>query len=229
MRLLVLGKGKTGALVAEMGRERGHAVTSLGGAENTGACMLTPGYLAKHDAVIDFTTPEAVLLNLRACLATGARVVVGTTGWYADLPTLAALAGEHHAALLYGSNFSIGVQAFFRAARALATALPEYHFTITETHHIAKKDAPSGTALTLQQVVAGTLPPTARVPIKSLREGDVAGLHILEAHSENDVITLRHDALSRRGFAEGAVRAAEWLQDQPAGTYNFADIAGHLT
>ncbi len=226
MRVLVLGRGKTGSLVAKIARERGHSVVVLGQAENAGGAALTASLLAGVDTVIDFTTPEAVVRNLERLLCAGARVVVGTTGWYEHLPGLGALAEQHGASLLHGTNFSVGVQAFFRAARVLAASLPGYRLSIRETHHVAKKDAPSGTALTLQRVVglAG-----GEVPIESIREGDVAGVHVLEAQSGNDVITLEHEAFSRRGFAEGAVRAAEWLslQEEP-GVWDFSAVAEEL-
>ncbi len=228
MRLLVLGRGKTGSLVAEIGRERGHVVSVLGSVDNRGAGALTPEFLSGFDAVVDFTTPEAVLANLDACLSTGARVVVGTTGWHAQLPRLSQLAANQGASLLYGTNFSVGVQALFRAARVLARSLPGYAFRIHETHHVAKKDAPSGTALTLQSIVQQALSHPAEVPITSTREGDVPGMHVLEAHSDSDLITLRHDAGSRRGFAEGAVRAAEWLVKQGSGVWDFPDVADKL-
>ena len=228
MHLLILGRGKTGRLVAEIAHERGHAVTVLG-SENTHASALTETLLASFDAVIDFTTPDAVVENLTACLTCGARAVVGTTGWYQHLPLLSALAVQHRASLLYGTNFSVGVQAFFRAACVLAESLPAYAFSIREVHHVAKKDAPSGTALTLQKGVEQALDRDAKVPIESTREGDVAGLHVLEARSGNDLITLQHEAFSRRGFAEGAVRAAEWLasQEQP-GVWEFSEVIGKL-
>ncbi|HEY0785772.1 MAG TPA: dihydrodipicolinate reductase C-terminal domain-containing protein [Acidobacteriaceae bacterium] len=230
MKLLILGRGKTGSLIAEIARERGHLVTTLGSADNPGAAALTPAFLAPFDAVIDFTTPEAVAANLEACLAAGARVVVGTTGWYPRLPALRALALACGARLLYGTNFSVGVQAFFRAAKVLAESLPGYAFTIDETHHAAKKDAPSGTALTLQQVVKSALTPEAEVPVSFTRTGDVPGTHVLEARSASDHITLRHQACSRHGFAEGAVLAAEWLvsREEPAAVWDFAQIASQL-
>jgi 4-hydroxy-tetrahydrodipicolinate reductase len=154
--------------------------------------------------------------------------VVGTTGWYEHLAALRSLAEEHGASLLYGTNFSVGVQAFFRAARVLAASLPAYSFSIRETHHVAKKDAPSGTALTLQKIVVEALPPGAEVSVASTREGDVPGLHVFEARSANDLITLQHDAFSRRGFAEGAVRAAEWIAQQQPGVRDFSEISANL-
>ena len=226
--LLILGRGKTGSAVAEVARERGHHVRVLSSEENANAQALTAELLASVDVVIDFTTPEAVLVNLRALLPLGAEVVVGTTGWHSELPALSALAKRHNASLLYGTNFSLGVQAFFRAAKELACSLPDYELSIEETHHVTKKDAPSGTALTLQQVIEEVSREQAQ--IVSYREGNAAGLHVLTLRSPSEILTLRHEAFSRIGFATGAVRAAEWLckQEKPA-TWDFAKIAALLT
>ncbi|MGC2161812.1 MAG: 4-hydroxy-tetrahydrodipicolinate reductase [Silvibacterium sp.] len=226
MLFLVLGRGKTGSIVADIAHQRGHGVRVLGEEENHNASALTGPFLAGFDAVIDFTTPEAVVPNLRACLANGARVVVGTTGWYAHLNDMRALAERKGAGFLYGTNFSIGVQAMFRVARELALAAPNYTFSITETHHIDKKDAPSGTALSIKHVLEAANP-SLKIEITSKREGDASGIHVIEARSQNDVIELKHEAFSRRGFAEGAVRAAEWIADK-TGVWEFNEIASEL-
>ncbi len=221
MRVLVLGQGKTGRLVADVAAERGHGVHVLDAKENPRAAALTAPFVAGFDVVIDFTTPEAVLTNLRACLAVGAKVVVGTTGWYAQLNDMSGLAIRKDGALLHGTNFSIGVQVMLQAARAMAAPLAKagYELKIEETHHVTKLDAPSGTAISLQQSVAAA----GEVPITSLREGDVPGLHLLEAVSAADRIVLSHEAFNRRGFAEGAVRGAEWLATRK-GVYDFRDV-----
>ncbi len=226
MLFLVLGRGKTGSIVADVAHERGHGVRVVGEEENPNASALTAPFLAGFDAVIDFTTPQAAVQNLRACLANGARVVVGTTGWYSHLDDMRALAERRGAGLLYGTNFSIGVQAVMRVARELAVAAPGYKFSITETHHVTKLDAPSGTALSLKKVME-TAAPGLKVEITSKREGDAAGIHVVEARSENDVIELRHESFSRRGFADGAVRAAEWLAGK-TGCWDFSDVVGQL-
>lgn len=226
MLFLVLGRGKTGSLVAEVAHEHGHSVRVLGEEENHNASALTGPFLAGFDAVIDFTTPEAVLPNLRACLANGARVVVGTTGWYTHLEDMKALAERKGAGLLYGTNFSIGVQAMLRVARELALAALDYKFSITETHHVSKKDAPSGTALTIKQVLQAANS-ALHVEIISKREGDASGTHVIEARSQSDVIELKHEAFSRRGFAEGAVRAAEWIADK-SGVWEFSQVSQQI-
>ena len=225
MLFLVLGKGKTGSLVAQVARERGHGVRVLDYAENHHASALTAPALAGIDVVIDFTTAEAALQNMRAVLALGGRIVVGTTGWYEHLDDMKALAGRRGGALLYGTNFSIGVQKLFRLTAELAH-LDGYKFSISETHHESKLDAPSGTAITLQQIVEAAQP-GAKVEITSHRVGDAKGEHIVTATGPDDVLELRHDAFSRRGFALGAVRAAEWLAAKE-GAWEFREIFDQL-
>jgi len=225
MLLLVLGKGKTGSLVAEVARERGHGVRALDIHENQHASALTAPNLAGVDAVIDFTSPEGAVENIRAVLALGGRIVVGTTGWYSHLPELKAMAHRRGGALLYGTNFSIGVQKLFRLTGELAR-IEGYKFSISETHHTSKVDAPSGTALTLKEIIL-SVQPGIEIPIESHRIGDAKGEHIVKATSEHDVIELRHDAFSRRGFAIGAVRAAEWVHNQ-SGAWEFREIFDQL-
>jgi 4-hydroxy-tetrahydrodipicolinate reductase len=225
MLVLVLGKGKTGSLVAEVARERGHGVRALDITENQHASALTAPNLAGVDVVIDFTTPDAAVENIRAVLALGCRIVVGTTGWYAHLPDLKAIAERRNGGLLYGTNFSIGVQKLFRLTAQLAR-IEGYNFAISETHHTSKLDAPSGTAITLKQIIH-SVQPGIEVPIESHRVGDANGEHIVTAKSEYDELVLRHDAHSRRGFAVGAVRAAEWLNGK-SGVWEFREIFDQL-
>ena len=228
MRILVLGMGKTGRLVAEIASERGHSIHVLDAKENANSAALTPPFVAGFDVVIDFTTPEAAVQNMRACLATGARMVVGTTGWYDKLPDMRALAERKQAGLLYGTNYSIGVQVMLQLAAKMAEGLKGagYNFSIEETHHASKLDSPSGTAITLSSTVKNAAGLTD-VPVKATREGEVMGLHTLEARSAADRLVLTHEAFSRRGFAEGAVRAAEWLSTR-TGCYDFKDVYSQI-
>jgi 4-hydroxy-tetrahydrodipicolinate reductase len=221
MLLLVLGKGKTGSIVAQVARERGHSVRVLDYRENNRASALTAPTVAQVDVVLDFTTAEAAVENMRACLALGARIVVGTTGWYDHLQEMKALAQRRNGGLLYGTNFSLSVQEMFRMTAELAK-LDGYRFHIEETHHASKLDAPSGTALTLKEIVL-KVQPGAQVEITSKREGDASGLHVVTARGTSDVIELRHESFDRRGFAEGAVRAAEWLNGK-SGVWAFREI-----
>jgi 4-hydroxy-tetrahydrodipicolinate reductase len=225
MRILVLGQGKTGKLVAEVAAQRGHSVNVLDVLENAGATALTPPLVAGFDVIVDFTTPEAAVQNMRACLANGAKMVVGTTGWYSSLADMRALAERRHASLLYGTNFSIGVQVMLKLAQQMGASLASagYKFSVVETHHVSKLDKPSGTAISIAEMVERGAGGKLDVPIESIREGDAKGTHVLEAVSDADRIVLTHEAFSRRGFAEGAVRAAEWLATR-TGCYDFRDV-----
>lgn len=228
MRILVLGKGKTGSLVAEVARKRGHQVSALDEIDNPHARALTAELVRSVDAFIDFTMPDAALENMRAVLGAGGRIVVGTTGWYAHLDEMKALATAQGGALLYGTNFSIGVMRLFKMTAELAK-LDGYKFHITETHHTTKLDAPSGTALTLRQILEANRPASATEPVEitSYRVGDAKGEHVVTAKGAADELEVRHNAHSRRGFAEGAVRAAEWVNGK-RGAWEFREIFDEL-
>jgi 4-hydroxy-tetrahydrodipicolinate reductase len=222
MNLLILGRGKTGSLVAEVAHARRHHVRTLDADENANASALTPTFLAAIDAIIDFTTPAAVVANAEACIHAGKKMVVGTTGWYDQVPRLREMVLTAKTGFLYGSNFSIGVNLFFEiVATAAAASKYDYSGQIFERHHAQKKDAPSGTAITIQNIARAS--GGQELEIVSFREGDVVGLHELTFDSPNDRIYLCHDAKSRRGFAEGAVRGAEWLVGK-TGFFEFRDI-----
>jgi len=222
MILLVLGRGKTGSLVAEVAQQRGHEVRTLSHAQNHGAIALTPKSLHDVAVVLDFTNPQSVLENIVACCRAGKNMIVGTTGWYGELGRIRALVEKSNTGLLYGSNFSVGVNIFFDIAETAAAALKRgYTGQIMERHHAQKKDAPSGTALVLQKMLRKK--GAQEVEIISFRDGDTVGLHELALESANDSIRLAHDSKSRRGFAEGAVRAAEWLAGR-SGFFEFRRV-----
>src|SRR5580700_332708 len=234
MSLLILGRGKTGSLVAEVAAERKHHVRVAGSKENAACAALTAEKLHDIDAVIDFSTPHVVLAHIEACVQAGKNMIVGTTGWYSsnqndDLDRIHALVDQHKTGLVYAGNFSIGVNLFYEAARAAAAALHhDYSGQIFDRHHATKKDAPSGTAIALKNMIresCGEMPAgrTADLEITSFREGEVVGLHEFVFESPADRIYLCHDAKTRRGFAEGAVRAAEWLAGKK-GFHDFKDI-----
>lgn len=222
MHILVLGRGKTGSLVAEVARQRGHSVSVVHAAENPRGQALSASKVEGVDVVIDFTAPAAVLPNIEACIHARKNMVIGTTGWYEDVSKVRKMVERSGTGFLYAANFSIGVNLFFDVARTAAAALQHQYFgQIFERHHAQKKDAPSGTAVKIQQAVkeaCGT-----ELEITSFREGDVVGMHELVLDSPNDTIYLCHDAKSRRGFAEGAVRAAEWLAGKK-GFFDFKDV-----
>jgi 4-hydroxy-tetrahydrodipicolinate reductase len=226
MNFVLLGAGKTGSIIADIARERGHQITVVRGAENLNGTWLTPENLKGVDAVIDFTTPHAVIGNIVHATRAGANMVIGTTGWYDQAAKVSELVGFHTTGLVWASNFSIGVNLFLEMVKTAAKALNYgYAASIMERHHVHKKDAPSGTAISIQRLVETE--GGAKVEIASVREGETVGLHVLMLDSEADSILLTHDAKNRRGFAEGAVRAAEWIAGKQ-GFYEFKDIFHEL-
>jgi 4-hydroxy-tetrahydrodipicolinate reductase len=224
VNLLILGQGKTGSLVAEVARARRHHVRVLSAAENADASGLTSDALASIDAVIDFTTPTAVVANAEACIRAKKNLIIGTTGWYEQVPHLREIVLSAKTGFLYGPNFSIGVNLFFEIAATAGAALKyDYSGQIFERHHAQKKDAPSGTAITVQKIVREASGNEKELEIVSFREGDAVGMHELVFNSPSDRIYLCHDAKSRHGFAEGAVRAAEWLAGK-TGFFEFREV-----
>lgn len=222
MNLLILGRGKTGSLVAEVAHARRHQVSVLCASDNENSSALTPDFLSNVNAVIDFTNPSAVVANAEACIRAGKSLVVGTTGWYDLVPRLREKVLAAKTGFLYGANFSIGMNLFFEIVQSSAPALEfEYSGQIFERHHTQKKDAPSGTAITLQKILRQ--PGGQELEITSFREGEVVGMHEVMLNSPHDRIYLCHDSKSRRGFAEGAVRGAEWLAGKQ-GFFEFREI-----
>ena len=226
LKLLVLGPGKTGSLVGDVGRERGHQVETIDADVNLNAAWLTPEHLRAVDVAIDFTAPDAVMGNIEACMHARTAMVVGTTGWYGEMERVRKSVEQAGSGFVFGANFSYGVNLFYQIMQAAAPALAHgYSGHITEIHHIHKKDAPSGTAIALQRVLEEAS--GAKVEITSKREGEVTGIHTLELNAAGDRIVLTHEAKSRRTFAEGAVLAAEWI-DGRTGFYEFKDIFTQL-
>jgi 4-hydroxy-tetrahydrodipicolinate reductase len=226
MKFILLGAGKTGSVVAEVAASRGHSCEIIEVAENRNGSALTRQRLASIDAVIDFTSPDAVMTNIEAVVRAGANMVVGTTGWYGEMPHVRNQVERARTGFIWASNFSLGVNLFFAIVREGTKAIKYgYTPTITETHHVHKLDAPSGTAVSLAksiEQISGKKP-----AIDSIREGEVFGIHSVELLSLADKITLTHEALNRRGFAEGAVRAAEWVKGK-RGFYEFQEIFSQL-
>ena len=222
MKILLLGAGKTGALVAETAREHGHVVTVLRSADNARGSGLTRELLSAMDVVVDFTTPNCVLANIRACVAAKKNMVVGTTGWYGEISKIREDVEKHATGFVYGPNFSIGINLFFDLVQASAPALQHNYLPhIYERHHAHKKDAPSGTAITIQSLLQKNS--DLEIEVTSFREGEVVGMHEVVLDSTHDTIYLCHDSKSRGGFAEGAVRAAEWIAGK-TGFYEFKDV-----
>src|ERR1700733_1463805 len=178
MNILILGRGKTGSLVAEVARRRGHTTRVAGADENDQGKALDADRLRDVDAVIDFTTPSCVLGHIEACARARRNIVVGTTGWYEELGRVRKLIESQGTGFIYAANFSVGVNLFFDVARAAAAALHhDYSGQIFERHHAQKKDAPSGTAIAIQHIIRESSGNEEHVEIISFREGDVVGMH----------------------------------------------------
>lgn len=212
--------------VADLATQRGHTIhTIVHRLENAAGGALTQQRLAGADVAVEFTRPDAVVANLERLIELGIPTVTGTTGWTDALPRLTALVGKRGAALLHSPNFSVGVHLFFRAARELARSFrgrPEFVVSIMEEHHAAKVDAPSGTALLLQQQLWSE-EPGRRFPITSVRAGTSPGTHTLTYDGPHETVTLSHVAKSRQAFAAGALAAAEWLPGH-AGIFTFDEM-----
>ena len=226
MRLAIVGNGKMGHAVAQLAAERGHVVHAIiGREENAGGAALTRERLAGVDAAIEFTRPDAVVANLERLIDAGIPTVTGTTGWSAELPRVARLVEARRGALLHAANFSVGVHLFLRAARDLAARFagrPEFDSFILEEHHAAKVDAPSGTAAALRGRLREA-DPAREFPITSVRAGSIPGTHVVTYDGPHDTVALSHVARSRRGFAAGALAAAEWLPGR-AGVHDFEEM-----
>lgn len=241
MNILLLGYGKMGKAIEPIALERGHQIAARIDANNR--TDLNTLDAASVDVVIEFSSPESAVENIKTCLERGWPVVCGTTGWLSHRTEIEQLCQEKKGAFFYASNYSIGVNLFFRLNKALAKFMrnyPSYHASMTEIHHTEKKDAPSGTAITLAEGLLENLPnlngwveqstgeqalltSTDAVAIESLREGTVPGTHIVRFDSDVDRIEIAHVAHSRKGFALGAVVAAEWLQGR-TGVFSMDDL-----
>lgn len=239
MRIAIYGYGKMGKAIEAAAQARGHEVVLRVGSHNAG----TPPTAA--DVAIEFSKPDQALDNMQLCLAHGVPVVVGTTGWYDRLNEMKRAVEDHHGSLLWASNFSIGVNLFFRINRQLAALMDarnEYRVHVDEIHHVHKLDAPSGTAITLARDIdlktqrySGwqlneSIPNTATpyVPIRSERTGEVPGKHSITWTGPSDRIIITHEAFDRSGFAQGAVIAAEWLLGR-TGLYTMDDVLDNLS
>ncbi|MEX1186795.1 MAG: dihydrodipicolinate reductase C-terminal domain-containing protein [Gemmatimonadaceae bacterium] len=212
-KVAVIGDGKMGKTIAEMAKDRGWTVTTLlGEKENPDGSGITRESLKGADVAIEFTEPKSAARNIRACVAAGCPVVVGTTGWYDALDAVTVEVKEAGGALLWSANFSIGIQIFLDLARragALVADIEGWDAQIVETHHTAKKDAPSGTAIVIEQAAREGL--GRKVPITSIRTGSVPGTHELILDSQSEQLTLTHTVRDRAVFAAGALAAADWL------------------
>ena len=229
MKLALIGYGAMGKLVETLSRgtgdEIGLQVTSNDAAQD--AVQLATA-LAGHDVAIDFSVSSAVLRNIEACARAGVPLVEGTTGWNDSQAEARQSIADHNGALVYGANFSIGVNVFYRivsnAARLMA-GLDQYQAFMEEEHHARKRDAPSGTALKLKALMSEHI--RTDIPIASVRAGYIPGTHRVGFDSAADQITLTHMARSREGFAAGALLAAHWIVGRK-GVYEFSEVVNEI-
>ncbi|HET9275884.1 MAG TPA: dihydrodipicolinate reductase C-terminal domain-containing protein [Gemmatimonadales bacterium] len=226
MRLGLVGTGRMGAAVRAEAVARGHEVqVALSGGDNPGGRGITAEAFDGVSVALEFTSAASAPVNVENLLLLDIPVVTGTTGWNGDLPRLEALARERNGALLHAPNFSIGVQLLLRAASEVArwaAPLSGFDASILERHHRTKRDAPSGTALSLQRA-ARSGDPAREFPIDSLRRGFDPGRHAISWDAPYESLTLLHEVRDRAVFATGAVWAAEWLAGRH-GVFTFEDV-----
>ncbi|PUZ25277.1 4-hydroxy-tetrahydrodipicolinate reductase [Chitinophaga parva] len=235
MKIALIGYGKMGKAIETIALAKGHEISHRIGSSNRE--LLEKDSLSQADVAIEFTTPETAYPNILKCFEANVPVVCGSTGWLEHLPQIKALCLEKHQAFLYASNFSIGVNIFFELNQRLAELManqPQYDVKMEEIHHTQKKDAPSGTAISLAEQILAKVsrkkswindqpPAMDQLAILSKRIDPTPGTHTITYTSEIDDITITHTAHSRQGFAAGAVVAAEWLQGKK-GIFTMKDV-----
>lgn len=232
MKLALLGYGKMGKTIEKLAIKKGHEIVYKLGSD------FEEGTLKEADAAIEFSIPEAAVENITRCFKEGIPVVSGTTGWLDDYKKMLKKCEDRNARFIYASNFSVGVNLFFSINDYVAKLMApwnEYDVSVEEIHHTQKKDAPSGTAITIAEgIIKHTnkenwkLEETSEktIPITAKREGDVKGTHSVEYSSKIDTISIKHEAHTRDGFAKGAILAAEWLAKKESGVYTMKDVLG---
>jgi 4-hydroxy-tetrahydrodipicolinate reductase len=237
MNILIIGYGKMGKKIEEIAQQRGHNIAGKIDKENQGQLSHFTGDSAQ--VAIEFSQPDAAVDNIRYCLNNGIPIVSGTTGWLNHKQEIESICKQNEGTFFYASNYSIGVNLFFRLNSYLADLMApyqDYGVHIEEIHHTEKKDAPSGTAITLAEKILEVIPAKTRwvnqesldigdLVIRSLREPDVPGTHTIRYQSEIDDIEIKHTAHSRTGFALGAVMAAEWVHNKK-GLFGMDDFLG---
>jgi 4-hydroxy-tetrahydrodipicolinate reductase len=237
MNIALVGYGKMGKIIESVAIERGHTIKAKIDINNPGDwALITPSTV---DVAIEFTGPHSALSNVKKCLEQGVPVVCGSTGWLAHYDEVVAMCNSKNGAFLYASNFSVGVNIFFEVNKRLASLMatqPGYNVTLKEVHHTEKRDAPSGTAITLAEQVLDNVKrksswvnqKTSRpeeLEIISERTDPAPGTHHVKYHSAIDDIEIIHTAHSRNGFATGAVLAAEFLAGKK-GIYSMKEVLG---
>ncbi|HEV7644521.1 MAG TPA: 4-hydroxy-tetrahydrodipicolinate reductase [Pyrinomonadaceae bacterium] len=229
MKIALIGYGAMGQLIESLAKKAGDEI--LVTIDETDGALSAEALAEKikgADVVIDFSAAEAVRRNIEACCLAGIPVVEGTTGWNAELETIRQLVADKNGALVFGANFSVGVNIFYRvvsAASELFAQFPEYEPFIEERHHSRKKDAPSGTALKIKALVEEKV--SRDFSVSSTRAGNIPGTHTVGFDGPADQVTLTHTARSREGFASGALVAAKWIIGK-RGVYEFTEVMNEI-
>jgi len=227
MKIALIGHGSMGKTVQALALERGHEITVIVHEAHSGldAEGLAPT-LRAAEVAIDFTAAACVRRNVDACMKARIPLAEGTTGWLSEIAAIRAIVEETGGAFVYGANFSIGVNLFYKVAEYAAelfAKFPEYEAFIEEQHHSRKKDAPSGTALKLKEIVSAQV--ERDFSVSATRAGNIPGTHRVGFDGPADQILLEHTARSREGFALGAIMAAEWIVGRK-GFFEFSDVLG---
>jgi len=228
MNIAIIGYGKMGHIIERVAIDRGMNVMAKIDPVAEGATHkeINEEALKDVDVCIEFTAPDIVVENIKKIAALKKNIVVGTTAWYDKLDESKKAVEENNIGLIYSPNFSIGVNVFFRLAEYIAKIMNNlrgYEVSMEEAHHIHKKDAPSGTAKQIADIIKRNMERIDDVEIKSIREGEIPGTHTVYFESDADKIKLEHEAKSREGFALGAVMAADWINDKK-GFYSIEDM-----
>jgi 4-hydroxy-tetrahydrodipicolinate reductase len=224
-RIAIIGDGKMGQAIRQLAVEKGWKVTAVvGERESDGGKGITALSIGEPEVAVEFTQPDAAVGNITACLRAGVPIVAGTTGWYDSLPAVTRIAKETGTSLLWSPNFSLGVNILIELARYAGTmmrTLEDYDAHIVETHHTKKKDAPSGTAIAIAKAASDAL--ERPIPVTSVRTGFVPGTHELIFDGAFEQMSITHIARDRRVFAEGALKAADWLIGKN-GVFTMRDV-----
>jgi len=237
MNIALIGYGKMGKAIKEIAEEKGHHVSLIIDKKNSD--QMNAEHFKDIDVAIEFSTPEAAVHNFKKCFEMNIPVVTGTTGWYDEMEEIKDICLQEEKSMIWGSNFSVGVNIFFKINTYLARIAAkhkEYQPFLSETHHTAKLDKPSGTAISLANQILEEYKnldgwsleqEKDKLPVEAKREEGIFGIHEISYQSEIDDIQIKHTAKSRKGFALGAVLAAEWLHNKK-GFYSFYEIFDNI-
>jgi len=231
MNIAIIGYGKMGHIIEKDALNRGHSVVTIDPfAKDAKFKEINEESLKDVDACIEFTAPTVAVDNIKKIAALKKNMVIGTTAWYDRLDEAKQAVKENSVGMIYSPNFSIGVNVFFNIVKytsKIMNNIKDYDLKMKEIHHVHKKDAPSGTAKKIKEIIDFEIDRFSDIPIESVREGEVPGTHIVNFESDVDTIKLEHEAKSREGFALGSVMAAEWIKSKK-GFFTIEDFMKEL-